>query len=190
MAPSTSSPLLHITAVTVYCLLSLLGHHPVTSSDATTTAQQHTTYATDWTGPRLRLQRSDRGDFPMLLLDDSPPGDSRRGKNSAEVLPAFWLNLNNQGYPNISHVVVQIVRAREAGLKLLALVLSDALVVPPIAGPTKQIMVTMHATRPLCNLICDVFLGGSGGACAYRTWSPSTIRPQSYSCAGTCPAMF
>jgi hypothetical protein len=95
-----------------------------------------------WSGPRLQLQHTEPGGFPALRLGAA-----------GELIPPFWLNLNNQGYANISHVVVQIVRAREAGLKLLAVVLSDALVVPPIAGPTKQIMDLVQKHHPAAKLL-------------------------------------
>jgi hypothetical protein len=98
-----------------------------------------------WSGPRLQLQHTEPGGFPALRL-------SAAGA-AGELIPPFWLNLNNQGYANISHVVVQIVRARKAGLRLLAVVLSDALVVPPIAGPTKQIMDLVQEHHPAAKLL-------------------------------------
>ena len=60
------------------------------------------------------MQHTSAGGFPSLQLE------------GIANLPPFWLNLNNQGHPNVSAISVQIVRAREAGLKLLAIQLSDA----------------------------------------------------------------
>ncbi len=83
-----------------------------------------------WSGPELKL--SHPGGFPALQLSSH---------HGAAIFPPFWLNLNNQGYPNVSAIAVQITRARVARLPLLALVLDDAL-----AGPMKgDFSVATHA---------------------------------------------
>ena len=90
-----------------------------------------------WSGPTLQLSHTDPGGFPALQLSSLPGGS---------VFPPFWLNLNNQGYPNVSAIAVQITRARIARLPLLALVLDDAL-----AGPMQREFST--ATHSIFNLI-------------------------------------
>ena len=90
-----------------------------------------------WSGPRLQLSHTDPGGFPGLQLSSLPGG---------RVFPPFWLNLNNQGYPNMSAIAVQITRARVARLPLLAIVLDDSL-----AGPMQGQFST--ATHSIFNLI-------------------------------------
>lgn len=102
-----------------------------------------------WSGPTLTLKHTPIGGFPALQLD-----------NNTSPIPPFWLNLNNQGHANLSHVIVQIIRAREAGLKLLAVVLSDALVVPPIASATQQIMDLVTQYHPTAKLLVRWYLSG------------------------------
>lgn len=98
-----------------------------------------------WSGPALHVEHTKEGGFPALLLaDDAAP---------SVPIPPFWLNLNNQGFANVSAITVQIIRAREAGLKLMTVVLSDALVVPPVADPTKQIMDLVALHHPAAKLL-------------------------------------
>eukprot|EP01045_Picozoa_sp_COSAG04_P031697 COSAG04_NODE_5953_length_1448_cov_2.212009_1_plen_296_part_10 len=98
-----------------------------------------------WSGPTLKVAHTHPGRFPALTLGAA-----------AERLPPFWMNLNNQGYPNNSAIAVQIVRAREAGLRLLAIQLSDGLVVRQsgdIAPATQQIMHLIKLHHPTAKLI-------------------------------------
>ena len=108
-----------------------------------------------WSGPRLEVQHTrsvstSSAGFPSLQLE-----------GVANPLPPFWLNLNNQGHPNTSAIVVQIVRAREAGLKLLAIQLSDGLTVPPVAPATSRIMELIKAHHPTAKLLVRWYLTGA-----------------------------
>lgn len=123
-----------------------------------------------WSGPELRLLHTQPGNFPALQLAPQginrstvEPGLAASTHIAGELLPPFWLNLNNQGYPNISAITVQIIRAREAGLQLLAVVLSDDLVVPPVAGPTKQIMALVQEHHPTAKLLVRWYLSRAVG---------------------------
>ena len=88
-----------------------------------------------------------------------PPG----GDKGHELLPPFWLNLNNQGYPSISALKVQITRARIAGLKLLALVLDDVLAGPmqgQFSGGTHAIFDLIAAHHPTAKVLVRWYLTG------------------------------
>ena len=50
--------------------------------------------------------------------------------------PPFWFNLNNQGNADPAAIATEIIRAREAGLKVLSFQSSDGLVVPPVSPGT------------------------------------------------------
>jgi hypothetical protein len=104
-----------------------------------------------WSGPRLVVQHTGAGGFPSLQLE-----------GFINPLPPFWLNLNNQGNANTSAIAVQIVRAREAGLKLLAIQLSDGLTVPPVAPATSQIMDLIETHHPTAKLLVRWYLSGAG----------------------------
>lgn len=84
-----------------------------------------------WTGPELQMVQTAGGGYPALRLDDAavPP-----------YFPPFWFNLNNQGNADLAAIATEIIRAREAGLKVLSFQSSDGLVVPPVSAGTAQIM--------------------------------------------------
>ena len=103
-----------------------------------------------WSGPRLEVQHTSPGGFPSLQLEGVPA-----------PFPPFWLNVNNQGHANTSAIVVQIVRAREAGLKLLAVQLSDGLTVPPVAPATARIMDLIETHHPSAKLLVRWYLSGT-----------------------------
>ena len=114
-----------------------------------------------WSGPELRLVHTQPGNFPALQFAPTAAGnvfEPAAASAAGKLLPPFWLNLNNQGHPNISAITVQIIRAREAGLQLLAVVLSDDIVLPPLAGPTKQIMELVQEHHPAAKLLVRWYL--------------------------------
>ena len=72
--------------------------------------------ASAWTGPALRVVRSSGG-FPALAL----------GANNASLAPTFWLNIvNNVHFDGEAATAEEIVRAREAGVRVLSVCLSTA----------------------------------------------------------------
>lgn len=59
-----------------------------------------------WSGPALALRHTSPGGFPALelevLQEGAQPG---RVPGASPPIPPFWLNLNNQGYPNVTAIV-------------------------------------------------------------------------------------
>ena len=97
-----------------------------------------------WTGPELQMVQTAGGGYPALRLDV--------GGSDAAVLPyfpPFWFNLNNQGNADLAAIATEIIRAREAGLKVLSFQSSDGLVVPPVNPGTAQIMGNPPPLPPL-----------------------------------------
>lgn len=128
----------------------------------TEVASTHRT-ASNWTGPELQLHRTSPGGFPALQLMGTRP------------FPPFWMNVNNQGREaNLSAVEVQIVRARRAGLRLLSVVLSDGLDVPPVNQATQQIFDLVAQHHPNASLILRWYVKGCP---AWRMIAQSTVSP-------------
>ena len=97
-----------------------------------------------WSGPSLQLVHTPGG-FPALALS--------RGGESPTLLPPHWLNINNQGVPDVPAIVEQLTRAREAGVRLICVVLSDSLTVPPVSAGTRQLMALVRAHHPTAVLL-------------------------------------
>eukprot|EP01079_Euglenida_sp_SAG-EU17-18_P004131 gene4131-4458_t len=112
-----------------------------------------------WSGPGLAVKHSQPG-YPYLAL----AGHSKQ-------LPPFWLNLNNQGHANISAIVVQIIRARDAGLPLLAVQLSDGQHVPPVSFATAQIMSLIQQHHPGAAVIVRWPVGEGSGITPSSDWA-------------------
>lgn len=104
--------------------------------------------ACSWTGPSLKLvQTGPGGQFPALELRGPGAGDAPR------LIPPFWMNLNNQGSPDVAAIVEQITRARDAGVPLLSVQLSDGQNVPPVSRGTKQILSLIRQHHPTASVI-------------------------------------
>jgi hypothetical protein len=76
------------------------------------------------------------------------------------------VTVNNQGYPNNSAIAVQITRARQAGLKLLAMVLDDELVGPMervFSASTHSIFDLIKLHHPTAKIIVRWYLTGPWG---------------------------